>query len=455
MAPSAASKVDASVAYPGYAKQRRRVEAQIRRARPGPSSLSRAFAVLARVLLATLLLPFDLLLGDALRTGRLARPAMGAAGAALAFFAVHFINTAGPNGGRLQQRLDPDPALAYYRPVEIPHWLDACELEGFPFASRFCERRGSQARTLYGDGAVEVLELAGSGAKQLRVDGATRATYDPRSGRLGEARARAIVRIATGWRPPFAGGERPARVLVLGLGHLPHVVAGIHEVCHERSSKRHRRAGTGEVGCRVDAVEADPDVARVVTTHFLDARAVGGGGGGFGNGFGIGNGNGGGSFERGADAASSSTEASSAEARASAPVVRLTAASSDDVRVLVDSPADFVRRVARPGDYDVVVIDPLVDPETTRSAAFARDCRRLLTAGGLYVIAGVSAPAFFGPGSGRAELEAWTRGIAEAFGEEHVATERAGPPTPWFPRATLIVATKALDPEVARYHNWA
>ena len=84
MAPSAASKVDASVAYPGYAKQRRRVEAQIRRARPGPSSLSRAFAVLARVLLATLLLPFDLLLGDALRTGRLARPAMGAAGAALA-----------------------------------------------------------------------------------------------------------------------------------------------------------------------------------------------------------------------------------------------------------------------------------------------------------------------------------------------------------------------------------
>lgn len=451
MAPSAASKVDASVAYPGYAKQRRRVEAQIRRARPGPSSLSRAFAVLARVLLATLLLPFDLLLGDALRTGRLARPAMGAAGAALAFFAVHFINTAGPNGGRLQQRLDPDPALAYYRPVEIPHWLDACELEGFPFASRFCERHhGSQAHQIvYGDGAVEVLELAGSGAKQLRVDGATRATYDPRSGRLGEARARSIVRIATGWRPPFAGGERPARVLVLGLGHLPHVVAGIHEVCHERSSKRHRRAGTGEVGCRVDAVEADPDVARVVTTHFLDARAVGGGDGGFGIG------NGGGSFERGADEASSSTEGSSAEARASAPVVRRTAASSDDVRVLVDSPADFVRRVARPGDYDVVAIDPLVDPETTRSAAFARDCRRLLTAGGLYVVAGVSAPAFFGPGSGRAELEAWKEGMAEAFGEEHVATERAGPPAPWFPRATLIVATKALDPEVARYHNWA
>ena len=122
----------------------------------------------------------------------------------------------------------------------------------------------------------------------------------------------------------------------------------------------------------MDAVEADPDVARVVTTHFLDARAVGGGGGGFGFGNGFGNGNGGGSFERGADAASSSTEASSAEARASAPVVRLTAASSDDVRVMVDSPADFVRRVARPGDYDVVVIDPLVDPETTRSAAFAR-----------------------------------------------------------------------------------
>ena len=223
MAPSAASKVDASVAYPGYAKQRRRVEAQIRRARPGPSSLSRAFAVLARVLLATLLLPFDLLLGDALRTGRLARPAMGAAGAALAFFAVHFINTAGPNGGRLQQRLDPDPALAYYRPVEIPHWLDACELEGFPFASRFCERHhGSQAQQLlYGEGAVEVLELAGSGAKQLRVDGATRATYDPRSGRLGEARARAIVRIATGWRPPFAGGKRPARVLVRCGSVLP------------------------------------------------------------------------------------------------------------------------------------------------------------------------------------------------------------------------------------------
>ena len=145
----------------------------------------------------------------------------------------------------------------------------------------------------------------------------------------------------------------------------------------------------------------------------------------------------------------------STKVSASAPVVRLTAASSDDVRVLVDSPADFVRRVARPGDYDVVVIDPLVDPETTRSAAFARDCRRLLTAGGLYVVAGVSAPAFFGPGSGRAELEAWKEGIAEAFGEEHVATERAGPPAPWFPRATLIVATKALDPEVARYHNWA
>ena len=119
------------------------------------------------------------------------------------------------------------------------------------------------------------------------------------------------------------------------------------------------------------------------------------------------------------------------------------------MRVLVDSPADFVRGVARPGDYDVVVIDPLVDPETTRSAAFARDCRRLLTAGGLYVVAGVSAPAFFGPGSGRAELEAWKEGIAEAFGKEHVATERAGPPAPWFPRATLIVATKALDPEVA------
>ena len=84
----------------------------------------------------------------------------------LAFFAVHFINTAGPNGGRLQQRLDPDPALAYYRPVEIPHRLDACELEGFPFASRPASATTALKRSSFvRRGAVEVLELAGSGGK--------------------------------------------------------------------------------------------------------------------------------------------------------------------------------------------------------------------------------------------------------------------------------------------------
>jgi hypothetical protein len=42
-------------------------------------------------------------------------------GVGVAYGLINFFTTSGPNGGRLQQRLEVDKRKVYH-PVEIPHW---------------------------------------------------------------------------------------------------------------------------------------------------------------------------------------------------------------------------------------------------------------------------------------------------------------------------------------------
>ena len=189
------SRADAKLAYPGYTKQRKRMEATLRRTKLGVSATQRAFACVMRVVLAVALLPYDLLLSDAVRRGNLSRPFVGVLGASLAYAVFHGASTMGPNGGRVQQRLDPDLKRVYH-PLEIPHWLNPCNLDPFPGSAAACprHRRRDEGRRVHSEDGIEVTEHDDN-VRVLRVDGITHASIDTRNGRLEQEHARA---------PPFA-----------------------------------------------------------------------------------------------------------------------------------------------------------------------------------------------------------------------------------------------------------
>ena len=398
------------MAYPGYTKQRKRLEATLRRTKPGASATQRAFTYVLQVVLAVALLPYDLLLADAVKQGNLTRPFVGILGASLAYAVFHGASTMGPNGGRVQQRLEPDLKRVYH-PVEIPHWLNPCNLDGLPGSSLACpqhQHSGAGSR-VHSERRLEVTDHDG-GVRVLRVNGIVHTSFDTRNGRLGQEHARAAVRVAADWRRPVAGGERATRVLVLGLGGGA-VVSGVHRECHARSTTRHRRAVTGVSGCVITAVESNPRVVRVAQSFFLGA----------------------------------------------APTDDDVSYESPNVRFVVADAAAYVSDTAPPGGFDVVIHDALDEngdmPAVMKTEGFYRSVRGVLSAGGVYVTM-ARAPAV-GPGPGRDNLAAVEASARAAFGEGNVETRRTGPYVPMLSQVHMVVATKKLDKKLAEYHNWS
>ena len=111
----------------------------------------------------------------------------------------------------------------------------------------------------------EVSELA-NGMRVLRVNGEVFSSYDTHNGRLGDEYARMTVHLAAGWRRVAAGGERPMRVLLLGLGGGS-MVSGLHHRCQGRSTRRHRRASTGKGTGRGKGGEGGTGL---LTSHSID-----------------------------------------------------------------------------------------------------------------------------------------------------------------------------------------
>ena len=281
------ARYKAAKAYPGYRKMRKRIEAQLRRtstARMGWPTAQRSFVFVLRVCVATLLLPFDILTGNAMESGDYARPAMGVFGLSLAYGTFRYVTRGGPNGSTLQQRATPDRRRVH-RPVEIPHWANPCNLEGLPGAAAVCpqhaEARGR--KRLY----VDVDEGAANGvstiARRVRGPRGSRRAEGAHGGRGGvhlvrhaerargaRVRARGCAhRVHVG--ASHRGGATQTRVLVLGLGGGG-MVSGIHHRCHARSRSRHRRGHDGQSGCIITAVEIDPRVVRIARGLFLGKK---------------------------------------------------------------------------------------------------------------------------------------------------------------------------------------
>jgi SAM-dependent methyltransferase len=260
--------------------------------------------------------------------------------------------------------MDPDKRKVYH-PVEIPHWLNLCNLDGFPGASMVCPHDAQRIRQLYTDGAYDVSELS-NGMRVLSVNGEVFSSYNTHTGRLGDEYARATVEMASTWRRVTAGGERPVRALLLGLGGGA-MVSGLHHKCHARSSFRHRRASTGVQGCVITAVEIDPNMVRIARQLFL-----------------------------GVDGAGADMGAGIADGMAN----------ENAVKFVVADATNYVLHDAQEGGFDVVINDVYdqqgVMPPRLRDARFYGDVRRLLGAGGLYIVNAI-APAW-GPGTGRGDL---------------------------------------------------
>ena len=414
------ARYKAAKAYPGYRKMRKRIEAQLRRtstARMGWPTAQRSFVFVLRVCVATLLLPFDILTGNAMESGDYARPAMGVFGLSLAYGTFRYVTRGGPNGSTLQQRATPDRRRVH-RPVEIPHWANPCNLEGLPGAAAVCpqhaEARGR--KRLYVDvdegaangvstrsPAVYEVHEAPDGQRVLTVDGEVYTSYDTRNGRVGHEYARAAVRIASTWERRTAGGATQTRVLVLGLGGGG-MVSGIHHRCHARSRSRHRRGHDGQSGCIITAVEIDPRVVRIARGLFLGKKEDDG-------------------------------------------VTPDDKNIHESVAFVEQDAVEYVRTRARFGAFDVV-IDDVFDssgarPEDMKRRDFYADVHRRLGHGGKYVVV-VPAPAW-GPGRGWRDLATSVANMRAVFGKENVRVVKTGPYVPLFPQRQLVVGTKVMD----------
>lgn len=92
-------------------------------------------------------------------------------------------------------------------------------------------------------------------------------------------------------------------------------------------------------------------------------------------------------------------------------------------------------------------------PPRLKDAAFYGHVRRLLGAGGVYIV-NVIAPAW-GPGVGRADLTKAAAAMRETFGKKNVRVHPTGPFLPGFPQNQLVVGTKRLDKKLSEHYNFA
>ena len=147
-----------------------KLENNARRAgKPGTAPIMRAFSFLVRVVLATVLLPLDLLMGDAVRAGDMTRPLTGAFGVVVAYGAFRAAEVA-VGIGRASSSDDVETISAARFRVRPPAALDPCRLRGVPFLSRSsaCAYTGAVARVV-----VEPFEV--TGGSEVRASGASTA----------------------------------------------------------------------------------------------------------------------------------------------------------------------------------------------------------------------------------------------------------------------------------------
>lgn len=482
----------ATTAYPGYARARKKLENNARRAgKPGTAPIMRAFSFLVRVVLATVLLPLDLLMGDAVRKGDMTRPLTGAFGVVVAYGAFRAAEVA-VGIGRASSSDDVETLSAARFRVRPPAALDPCRLRGVPFLSRSsaCAYTGAVARVV-----VEPFEVTGgsevraSGAstadvvdletrfgatRALRVDGAVRAAVeirrkdpkdptDPTDVASFPYAASIVTKEVLRWQPQFAHGSKNVRVLLVGGGGgNVATYAALERACVARAGTRHRRAERGEGACDVTLVEENEALAEALRVGFegyasaASAASASSGGRFFSSS----------TFPNGADPATR---------------VRFAIVARDPFATLRD---------AAPGSLDVVVFDARRDTEVrsrasttetpatsdgdaslrrkssefsdaSRSASAYRDARRALRAGGVAVSVAF-APAV-GPGRGAADLAALADAMRAAFDEEKtgktvkksaVRFERVGPIVPGFAQETIVLATKTADAERAARFNY-
>ena len=476
----------ATTAYPGYARARKKLENNARRAgKPGTAPIMRAFSFLVRVVLATVLLPLDLLMGDAVRTGDMTRPLTGAFGVVVAYGAFRAAEVA-VGIGRASSSDDVETLAAARFRVRPPAALDPCRLRGVPFLSRSsaCAYTGAVARVV-----VEPFEVTGgahahargraSGAstadvvdletrfgatRALRVDGAVRAAVemgrrdptDPTYVASFPYAASIVAAEVLRWQPQFARGSKNVRALLVGGGGgNVATYAALERACVARAGTRHRRAERGEGACDVTLVEANEALA--------EALRVG--------------------FEGYASAASAAS--ASSIGRSSTSPNGADPATRNRFAIVARDPFATLREAA-PGSLDVVVFDARRDTEVrsvrsrssttetpvtkkndgafsdaSRSASAYRDARRALCAGGVAVSVAV-APAV-GPGRGADDLAALADAMRAAFDEEKtgktvkksaVRFERVGPIVPGFAQETIVLATKTADAERAARFNY-
>jgi hypothetical protein len=483
----------ATMAYPGYARARKKLENNARRAgKPGMAPIMRAFSFLVRVVLATVLLPLDLLLGDAVRTGDMTRPFTGAFGIAVAYGAFRAAEFA-VGLGRASSNADHDEtkrALFRFR-VRPPATLDPCRLQGVPFLSKssVCAYKGTVVNVV-----VPPFEIAGfddkkklsvdvvdldvgfATARAFRVDGVVRAAADLGAKKHSDVAsfpyaASLVVSTILNWRPQLAHGSKGTRVLLVGGGGgNAATYAALERACAARAETRHRRAERGEGSCDVTLIETNEEIASALRVGFegfhLSSPGVG--------------------SRRGAKKTTETGNAFGGRVALPSPE------GAKNRFAIVAGDAFAFLRDARPGSLDVIVFDARRDVEASvrafgdvvdgvdvgdtpnvsggnedsefsdasRAAVVYRDARRALRAGGT-VISVASAP-FIGPGRGGADLAVLADAMRDAFDDvtknkgkaSSVRFERVGPAVPGFAQETLVLATKTADAELAARFNY-
>ena len=183
----------ATTAYPGYARARKKLENNARRAgKPGTAPIMRAFSFLVRVVLAAVLLPLDLLMGDAVRTGDMTRPLMGAFGVVVAYGAFRAAEVA-VGIGRASSSDDVETLAAARFRVRPPAALDPCRLLGVPLLSRSsaCAYTGAVARVV-----VEPFEVTGGAHADDRERNGTPRSRHGSSAAGGRTRNRAAASVS-------------------------------------------------------------------------------------------------------------------------------------------------------------------------------------------------------------------------------------------------------------------
>jgi SAM-dependent methyltransferase len=414
---------------------------------------------LVRIFLAAALLPLDLLLGDAVRTGNLTRPVMGAFGVFAAYGAFRGAEYAMSVKHAISRRtlakngIVSDSTAPFAFRVRLPSAVDPCRLRGVPGTSYACAPSSvanvafeTETTRVEGDRTrsftLDAVDLR-DGARAFRVDGDVRASVDftrePGKKMVVSPYATAVVVAEIlKWQPQFAHGGRGVRAFLAGgVGGNGAAYAATKSACLRRSARRHRRAEKGEAACQVTLMDPDPAVVSALREAFESTSPNGGGGGG----------------------AASSKSVGSRFATGGDGPNRFVIARGD--------PASHLK-AALVGSLDVIVVDartlsPIASSgfqeadflRDARAESFYREARRALRPGGV-VLAVAAAPAY-GPGAGSADLRALKGAMKRAFEgtqENAVETRRTGPAVPWFPQEVLVIATKLVDKERAARFNY-